>query len=342
MDNDKSSVGGTNRGRIYTDPATCYLELGATSHSFVTTIGGGGSGGEIFRLGHEACSINVPLTTKLAGGGTGSLIYQSGPVGTTFLPIGTNGKMLLCDGTSPYWGSVAAVNTTTITISGTSTSANIWYPTFVGGTGDRILNISQSGLQFQPSTGNLTVSGLFIPSDSSLKQGIYDLNDVSSILGTGEPTSSDVVYDANGDYTIVNDGGETGDDGLNPDGTSNKIIKHFPTNGSEDYAKKQYRVDDLYPKIYQIKCPDEKYRTQIGFLANDFVGKDLEFLVGTAEIDGETKNTLNYIGLIGLLTQEIKDLKTSMQLLLHSMPDSGTSYIQNLKVIGIIKYVPPP
>jgi hypothetical protein len=307
-----------------------------------------GNTGAILDNGGLDLSGGILSNMNFGGGSTGSLIYQSQTNGTTFLPIGIANNMLLSNGTSPYWGSVLASNATNLVIEGNSTSTDIWYPTFViGGTGDsRRPTVSQSGLQFQPSTGNLTVSGLFLPSDRSLKQGIYDLNDVNSILHSEDPTPSDVVYDVNpvtgevlNTYTIVNDGGETADDGLT---STNGIqeIQHFNTDGIEDYAKKQYRVDDLYPKIYQIKCPDGSMQTQIGFLADDFVGKDLNFLVGTAEIDGQTKNTLNYIGLIGLLTQEIKELKTSMQLLLASMPASGPSYIQNLKVIGIIKYVP--
>jgi len=69
-------------------------------------------------------------------------------------------KMLLSDGIIPYWGSVAAVNSTTVTVDGNSTDVNTWYPTFViGGTGtSRVLTVSQNGLQFKPSTGTLTAT----------------------------------------------------------------------------------------------------------------------------------------------------------------------------------------
>jgi hypothetical protein len=287
---------------------------------------------------------------NLAGGSTGSLIYQSQTNGTTFLPIGPIGQFLMSDGNNLTWSAANAGIATSVQVDGTTTPTT-WYPTFVGGTGNatsnpQTPNISQNGLQFVPSTGNLSAISYSNISDSSFKQGIYDLNDLSSILHTGEPTASDVVYDVDGDgkYEIVNDGGESGDDGLTS--TNGKQDIHtFPTDGSEDYAKVQYRVDELFPKIYQIKCPDGKYKTQIGFLADDIEGTDLRFLVGDASIDYEdgTKKqikTLNYIGLIGLLTQEIKELKTSMQLLLQSMPGIPANFIKSLTVSGVLVYTP--
>jgi hypothetical protein len=275
----------------------------------------------------------------LAGGSTGAILYQSIVSGTTFLPIGAQNTVLVSDGTKPTWSSVTPANATSVQIDGTTTSTPLtWYPTFVGGTGNntnpRTPNISQNGLQFIPSTGNLSAISYTNISDRSFKRGIYDLNDVSSIIHTNEPTASDLVYDVNGNFTIVDDGGETFDDG--PD------IHNFPINGSENYAKVQYRVDDLFPKIYEIKCPDGTYKTQIGFVADDFVGTDLDFLVGTATIDDTEVKTLNYIGLIGLLTQEIKDLKTTMQLLLQSItPDPITGAIPNVNVTGIMSYTGP-
>jgi hypothetical protein len=336
-------IGGNYVGRIYSTPEVSYLEFNTLSQNF-SIVRGVTFFTSLFTLNGSTygnnCIISVPLIANLSGGATGSLIYQSGPVGTTFLPIGSSNKVLMSDGKNPYWDTPSVGNATSVQIDGNSISSVPWYPTFVGGTGDsintRTPTISQGGLQFVPSTGNLSAISYSNISDSSLKQGIYDLNDVSSILHSGNPTASDVVYDVNGNYTIINDGGQTADDG----GQSGQEILLFPTDNSEDYAKVQYRVDDLFPKIYQIKCPDGTFKTQIGFLADDFAGTDLDFLVGTAEIDGLSKKTLNYIGLIGLLTQEIKELKTSMQLLLQSMPGIPDSYIKTLTVSQKLVYTP--
>jgi len=65
-----------------------------------------------------------------------------------------------------------------------------------------------------------------------------------------------------------------------------------------------YNVDYLKPIIYDHI--DTK-QTNIGFLAHE-VQEYFPFLV-SGEKDGAEKQSINYIGLIGVLTKEIQDLK---------------------------------
>ena len=66
----------------------------------------------------------------------------------------------------------------------------------------------------------------------------------------------------------------------------------------------EYNTDNLKPVIYDHK--DVK-QTNIGFLAHE-VQEYFPFLV-SGEKDGPNTQSINYIGLIGLLTKEIQDLK---------------------------------
>ena len=66
----------------------------------------------------------------------------------------------------------------------------------------------------------------------------------------------------------------------------------------------EYSVDNLKPIVYDLK--DSK-KTNIGFLAHE-VQEYFPFLV-SGEKDGLETQSINYIGLIGVLTKEIQELK---------------------------------
>ena len=65
-----------------------------------------------------------------------------------------------------------------------------------------------------------------------------------------------------------------------------------------------YNVDKLRPVKYRNKISD---KDDIGFIAHE-VGEIYPFLV-SGEKDGEINQSLNYIGLIGILVKEIQELK---------------------------------
>jgi hypothetical protein len=93
--------------------------------------------------------------------------------------------------------------------------------------------------------------------------------------------------------------------------TGTCIAKKF--NASSDYRIKEniklldlteYNVDNLKPIIYNHKTDNE---TNIGFLAHE-VQEYFPFLVLGSK-DGEKTQSINYTGLIGVLTKEIQELK---------------------------------
>ena len=69
-----------------------------------------------------------------------------------------------------------------------------------------------------------------------------------------------------------------------------------------------YNIDNLKPVKYFNKKSE---KVEIGFLAHE-VQEVFPYLV-TGEKDGEQIQTLNYMGLIGVLVQEIKELKTELR-----------------------------
>jgi FtsZ-binding cell division protein ZapB len=84
-------------------------------------------------------------------------------------------------------------------------------------------------------------------------------------------------------------------------------------NASSDYRIKEnvvsidlleYNVDNLKPVIYNHKTDGS---TNIGFLAHE-VQEHFPFLVLGLK-DGSETQSINYTGLIGLLTKEIQELK---------------------------------
>ena len=66
----------------------------------------------------------------------------------------------------------------------------------------------------------------------------------------------------------------------------------------------EYNVDNLCPVIYEHKNTKQ---TNIGFLAHE-VQEYFPFLVSGVK-DGPETQSINYTGLIGLLTKEIQELK---------------------------------
>jgi hypothetical protein len=84
-------------------------------------------------------------------------------------------------------------------------------------------------------------------------------------------------------------------------------------NSFSDYRIKQnvellelnkYNINKLNPIIYENKNTNQ---TNIGFLAHE-VQEYFPFLVSGSK-DGENTQSVNYTGLIGVLTKEIQELK---------------------------------
>jgi len=101
--------------------------------------------------------------------------------------------------------------------------------------------------------------------------------------------------------------------------TSSGAITAASFSAGSDYRIKEnvvmlsdeFTVDDLNPVIYQTIKNKE---THIGFIAHE-LQEHYPYLV-TGEKDGEEIQSVNYIGLIGVLVKEIQTLKQQVKTLM--------------------------
>jgi len=118
-----------------------------------------------------------------------------------------------------------------------------------------------------------------------------------------EPTKTDIYSDTtiSGDLTIT--GTIYCDNPITPIPSDYRIKENVQL-----LEHTSYNVDHLKPvKYFNKKTKHE----EIGFLAHE-VQEEFPFLVN-GEKDGEKIQTLNYIGLIGVLVKEIQDLKAEVK-----------------------------
>jgi hypothetical protein len=98
--------------------------------------------------------------------------------------------------------------------------------------------------------------------------------------------------------------------------TANGNIQATSYNATSDYREKMnviplnrsFTVDVLNPVTYNLKSSGKQ---DVGFIAHE-VQEFYPFLVNGVK-DGPSTQSLNYTGLIGILTKEIKDLKAKVQ-----------------------------
>lgn len=173
-------------------------------------------------------------------------------------------------------------------------TATFWY-----------LNPSYSNIISNSNTGGLLVNGsIVINNIVDPYTGVCDLTFNHVAQSIKWPYSISITTDATASGILIN-----GD--LTVTGT---IYGTLSTSAS-DYRIKDiieplntsYTVDDLKPiKYFNRKTKKE----EIGFLAHE-VQEKYPCLV-TGEKDGQDIQTLNYIGLIGVLVQEIQQLKAEV------------------------------
>jgi hypothetical protein len=72
----------------------------------------------------NAVVSNANTATDIAGGASGSLLYQTGPGLTDFIPVGTAGQVLISNGSNPFWAT-----TGTIVAGSASTASNLLFGT---------------------------------------------------------------------------------------------------------------------------------------------------------------------------------------------------------------------
>jgi hypothetical protein len=204
-------------------------------------------------------------------------------------------------------------------IKNTTTSVNIRGSgnVFVGDTNTNFnatLNVQNGGVFIQ---GNLKVNGgnIFGPNSGELTIGGQGSGFGVDIVSLGNSTKNPLIRVLTDTAsTSTSNGALVVSGGIGIGGSC--YARNF--NNTSDYRIKdnvqnlndEFNVDNLRPVIYINKNTEKQ---DIGFIAHE-VQEDFPYLV-SGEKDGEQMQSLNYIGLIGVLVKEIQELKKRVSIL---------------------------
>ena len=163
------------------------------------------------------------------------------------------------------------------------------------------LSPSYSNVISNSNNGGLSINGPIIidnvPSTPSINSDIIFLNPTQSIIW---PNSLSITTDIPNTGILI-------DGNLTVTGTITSSPSDYRIKDIIEPLNSSYTVDDLKPVKYFNK---KSKKEEIGFIAHEMQEK-YPCLV-TGEKDGEDLQTLNYIGLIGVLVQEIQQLKADV------------------------------
>lgn len=184
--------------------ATSMLALGTSG--YILAAGASAPGYVAQSTLSVGSATTATTSTNLAGGGAGSVPYQSGAGATAFVAAGTIGYVLTSNGTSaPTW----AVAAGGVTLSDDTTTASTRYPLFAAATSGSASTIytSSTKYQYNPSTGILTATG-FSGSGASLT-GLSASNISAGTLAVAYGGTGLTSTPANGALDIGNGTGFT-------------------------------------------------------------------------------------------------------------------------------------
>ena len=167
----------TNRGSTTTNAITIANATVSTSTvtGALTVVGGVGVQGDIYArniyTNGQIVGGATNTSTNLAGGDTGSIVYQTAPGTTGFIGIGTSGTILVSNGTTATWASASAV------VAGTSVTAT----NITGG--------ALGSIPYQISSGQTRFIGIG-PAGSVL----YSNGTTATYISTGSLYVRDAVF----------------------------------------------------------------------------------------------------------------------------------------------------
>jgi len=147
---------------------TGFLTASQISVNTATNIAGGSAGYFVVQTGagqtgfKNGNTLSVSTASNLSGGAGGSLAYQSASGVTTFLSIGTTGKYLKSNGTTPEWDSAVGL-----------TAGQVAYGQ---GAGSELAG--DTGMTYNYLNQTLTLSGDVVAgSDREIKDNIETITD---------------------------------------------------------------------------------------------------------------------------------------------------------------------
>ena len=167
----------TDRGATTTNVISIANATVSTSTvtGALTVVGGIGVQGDIYArniyTNGQIVGGQSSTSTNLAGGDTGSLVYQSSPGVTNFIGIGTSGTILVSNGTTATWESASAV------VAGTSVTAT----NITGGT--------LGSIPYQISNGQTRFIGI-----GAAGSVLYSNGSTATYLSTGSLYVRDAIY----------------------------------------------------------------------------------------------------------------------------------------------------
>ncbi|CAB4134358.1 hypothetical protein UFOVP267_54 [uncultured Caudovirales phage] len=148
-------AGGAAGSLVYQSAAATTTTLALGTTNYVLTAGASAPQYVAQSTLSVGSATTATTATNLAGGGAGSIPYQSGAGATAFLAFGTTGQVLTSNGTSaPTWTTPASY----ATVTDDTTTAATRYPLFANQTTGNLTTeyVSSTKLQFNPSTGVFT------------------------------------------------------------------------------------------------------------------------------------------------------------------------------------------
>ena len=266
----------------------------------------GSTGKIIAGSGGISSTGNVTLTSAAAidlSGSTGKIIAGSGGISSTGNVTltsaaaidlsGSTGKIIAGSGGISSTGNVTLTSAAAIDLSGSTGK-------IIAGSG----GISSTGNILLTSTAGISLSG-----SGSIQVGSGGI----SVISTG--------------YISL-----TGSSATNVIDATGKQITAGTFNTSSDYRMKENVISvsetsistkNLRPVVYNLKTntKEKEAKKSIGFIAHE-LQESIPCLV-SGEKDGKEMQSINYIGIIGVLVKEVQDLQNQLADVLKRLSDAG-------------------
>ena len=229
---DAVTIGGSTAGAITGTTITANTQFSGAGTGLTGTASGLSIGG------NAATATSATTSTNLAGGGAGSLPYQSATSATAMLAAGSNGQVLTLASGVPSW---ATPTTGTVTsVSGTGTVSGISLSGTVTSTGNLTLGCTLD-LSAPPAIGGTTantITGTTITANTKFVGPYFDAaNSAGGALRTASGTAC-FQWGAGGSPnctvdTSININGANAQVDISPTGTGHVHIKPTGTGAIE-------------------------------------------------------------------------------------------------------------
>jgi hypothetical protein len=234
--------------------------------------------------------------------------FTGGYIGATY---GNIGGVTFANGNIGCFGTVTATNFSGLASNATNVNLtvndtdNIYYPTFAAsGEGNKglLYNTTTTALSYNPSTSTLTATN-FSGLASNATNVNLTVNDTDNtyypVFAESGAGSRPLLYD-----TTTTALSYKPDTSTLTSGSFNALSDYRIKENVQSIDLSDNNIDSLRPVIYVHK---DSQQPNMGFIAHE-LQEHYPFLVAGIK-DGPDTQSVNYIGLIGLLTKEIQQLK---------------------------------